>query len=131
MSNILNTQALESMGAQFVILGVDDYALPVRFRVRGAFVECRVPIWSGVSDSFDKKRVVTLVAIQNSEPYLRWLFLRGEGSIVKDPDWEGLVPLQPGRVDPEDLYWLVRIVPKRMELFDEQRGWGFRETTDF
>ncbi len=131
MSNIFDTDLLKFMGAQFVILGLADYALPVRFRVRGTIVECQVPTWSGVSDLIEKKKEVTLVAVQFFETNLCWLFLRGEGSIIKNPDWEGFVPLQSSWVEPDDLYLLLRIVPKRIEIFDEQRGWGFRETTDF
>ena len=131
MSNILNTLTLEAMGVRHAILGIASYALPVRFRVRGSVVECRVPTWSGVGDLLEKKQEVTLIAVQNSEAHLRWLFLRGPGTVIKEPDWEGLVPLQTCRVDPGDLYQLLRVKPKRMELFDEKLGWGFRETADF
>ena len=131
MSNILNTQTLRDLDAQFAILGVAGYALPVRFLVRGSVVECPVPTWSGVGDLLEKMEEVTLVAVQNSDTYLRWFFLRGTGTVIKDPDWEGLLPPQHGRGDPGDLYQLLRIEPNRMELFDEQRGWGFRETADF
>ncbi|MDW7674235.1 MAG: hypothetical protein SCK28_06850 [Bacillota bacterium] len=119
------------MGVGFAILGVTSYALPVRFRVRGQFVECGVPTWSGVGDLLEKAEKITLVAVQNYGTNLRWLFLKGAGTVVKDPDWEGIVSPQGGRVDPGDLYQLLRIEPKRMELFDEQLGWGFRETADF
>ena len=133
MSKILNTQTIEAMGARFAILGVANYALPVRFRVRGPIVECRVPTWSGVSDLLEKTGEVTLVVVQSYKVNLRWLFLRGPGSIIKNPDWDGLDLSQHdhSRVDPEDLYQLLRIEAKRMELFDEKQGWGFRETADF
>jgi hypothetical protein len=131
MSNILTTQMLETIGARHAILGVAGYALPVRFRVRGSIVECCVPTWSGISDLLEKSVEVTLVALKNSENNLRWIFLRGAGSVIKNQDWGGIVPSESSLVDPGDLYQLLRIEPKRMELFDEQRGWGFRETSDF
>lgn len=131
MSNILNIQTLEEMETKFAILGAADYSLPVYFRVSGPVVECRVPTWSGIGDLLEKKREVMMVAVQNFEPKLRWLFLKGAGSIVKDPDWDQLVSSQSDRVEMEDLYQLLRIEPTRMEIFDEQRGWGYRETADF
>jgi hypothetical protein len=131
MSNTLTTKILETLGTRHAVLGVAGYALPVRFRVRGSIVECGVPTWSGASDLLEKKKEVTLVVVKNLDTNLRWLFLRGDGSVIKNRDWEGLVPSEHCLVDPGDLYQLLHIEPKRIELFDEQRGWGYRETADF
>ncbi|HWI65135.1 MAG TPA: hypothetical protein VNT75_25175 [Symbiobacteriaceae bacterium] len=130
MNNVLNTQMLATMGDGIAILGVGRYALAVRFRVRGSAVECRVPTWSGVGDLLEEPTEVTLVAVGEAGPFMRWLFLRGPAALVPDPDWEGLQPPVSGRVSPDDLYQVVRIEPRRMELIDEERGWGFRETVD-
>jgi hypothetical protein len=131
MPNILNIKILETLGTRHAVLGVDGYALPVRFRVCGQVVECSVPTWSGVGELLETVEEVTLVAINNSEANLSWVFLRGTAGIIKNQDWEGLVPPERSLVDPGDLYQLLRIYPKRMELFDEQQGWGYRETADF
>jgi len=40
MSNILNTQTLRDLDAQFAILGVAGYALPVRFLEGWYAVKC-------------------------------------------------------------------------------------------
>lgn len=131
MSKILNIQMLETMETRYAVLGVAGYALPVRFRVRGSIVECSVPTWSGIIDLLEKTEVVTLVAVQNSGTTLNWLYLRGVGSVIENQDWEGLIPSERSLVDAGDLYQLLRLEPERMELFDEQRGWGYRETADF
>lgn len=130
MNNGLSLQALAAMGVGVVILSVDRYALPVRFRVRGPAVECRVPTWSGVGDMLTASGEVTLVAVADSEPELSWLFVRGPATVVPEPEWAGLLPPDVGRVDPDDLYQLIRIQPRRIELIDERRGWGCRETAD-
>ncbi len=131
MTNTINIHILEDMKALFVILGVDNYALPVRFRIHGSQIECRVPTWSGVVDLLEKAGDVTLVAVQDINGKLKWIFLRGSGSLVEKPSWEDFVHSKFGRIDPEDMFQIVSIQPKRMELYDEGRGWGFRETTDF
>lgn len=131
MCNILSIKTLEGMKAGYATLGVGGYTLPVPFRVRGQKVECRVPTWSGVGDLLEITRQVTLVVVQNSESGLRWVFLRGLGKVIKDPDWEDFGPLETGGINMGDLYELLRIEPEHMELFDEQKGWGFRETVDF
>lgn len=131
MCDILSTKTLEDLKAEYATLEVAGYTLPVPFRVCRQTVECRVPTWSGVADLLETTRQVTLVVVQNSENGLRWVFLRGLGKVIKDPDWEGFGPLQIGWTNIGDLYQLLRIEPKHMELFDEQKGWGYRETADF
>ncbi|MFZ5828305.1 MAG: hypothetical protein ACOY94_28700 [Bacillota bacterium] len=130
MDQMLNVLSLEAMGARYAMLSVGRYGLPVRFRIRGRAVECRVPTWSGVGDLLEGLEEVLLVAVVETEPYLRWLFLRGPASIVPDPDWEGLEPPPLHHLVPDDLYQILRIEPRRIERVDEQRGWGYRETAD-
>jgi hypothetical protein len=130
MHNFLNLASLAALGARFAILGVGRYALPVRFRIRGSAVDCQVPTWSGVGDLLEEPGEVTLVALGDGGTGLKWLFIRGQAAVVPNPDWEGLNPVQDGRVGSEDLFHVVRVIPKRIEFLDEERGWGFRETVD-
>ena len=130
MNTELTIGMLAEMGARVTILGLGRYALPVPFRIRAKAVECRVPTWCGVEDLLPEMGEVTLVAAGETGPSLRWLFIRGPGSVVRDPDWEGLQLPAQGSVSPDDLYQVLRVVPKRIELIDEERGWGFRETID-
>jgi hypothetical protein len=130
----LSTGRLAAMAVQVAVLSVGRYALPVRFRVIGSFVECRVPIWSGVGDMLaDGPGEALLVApapASETDAALRWLFLRGPAMMLDAPDWEGLGPPSGTGVSPEDLYQVVRITPARLEWIDEHRGWGYRETLD-
>lgn len=130
MSDILTPHIIETMGTRYAVLGIGGYSLLVRFRVRGLIVECSVPTWSGLSDLLENIEEVTLVVIKNSDTDLCWVFVRGTGRIIENQEWEDLVPSEHGLVEPEDIYYLLSIEPKRIELFDEQRGWGFRETAD-
>lgn len=130
MDERLNTERLRMLNAPFCLLCTGEYALPVRFRIHGPHVECRVPTWSGVGDRLPEKPEVTLVAVAEPGPNLRWLFIRGQATLVPDPDWQGLEPTDRTGIAPEDLYQILRIRPRRIELIDEQRGWGYRETAD-
>lgn len=130
MNTVLSCDTLDALGARFAILSVGKYALPVRFRIRESAVECRIPTWSGIGDLLEEPKELTLVATVETGAHLRWFLVRGEGTVVPDPDWDGLRPQFADRVSLDDLYHLVRLKPARMELVDEQRGWGFRETVD-
>lgn len=130
MNTVLNMQTLAAIGARAAVLSVGQYALPVFFRIRESAVECRVPTWTGIGDLLEEHGEVLLVIVTETGPCLRWFFLRGPAAPVADPDWEGLQPPAAGRVSANDLYLLLRITPKRMELIDEQHGWGYRETAD-
>lgn len=130
MKNVLSAQVLAAMNARFAVLCFGHYALPVRFRVRGTVVDCQVPIWAGSSDLLKTRADVTLVAAQEAGPDLLWIFARGSAALHPHPDWRGFSDLRNDRARLDDLYEMVRIDPKRLELFDERRGWGFRETID-
>jgi hypothetical protein len=134
MKNVLSTEALAELKTRVGVLSVGRYALPVRFRMRDRTVECQVPTWSGVGDLLElagaEPPEVTLVAVDEEEPHLRWMFIRGSATLVPEPDWEGLHTAAGGGVSTGDLYQLLRIVPKRIESADEGRGWGFRTTVD-
>lgn len=131
MENVLlSVDTLVEMGARVAILSAGPYLVPVRYRVRDGFVECRVPTWSGVGDRLSDQEEVMLVAVGRAEPDLCWLFMRGPASVVADPDWTGLEPQPSARVSPDDLYQLLRVEPRRIERIDEQLGWGYRETAD-
>jgi hypothetical protein len=130
MLEALNTETLTAMETRFAVLSAGRYALPVRFRVRGGAVECRVPTWSGVGDLLEEAGELMLVAATETGPHLAWVFVRGSARVVPHPDWEGLQLPATGPISPDDLYQLVQIEPKRIERIDEEHGWGFRETAD-
>lgn len=130
MNRMLNLQSLSQSGVGVVVLSAARYALPVRFRVQGAVLECRVPTWSGLGDQVANSGEVTLVAVVDTEPDLAWIFIRGTAAVVPEPDWTGMLPRVGSRMDPNDLYQLIRITPRRIERVDESQGWGCRETVD-
>jgi hypothetical protein len=62
---------------------------------------------------------------------LRWLQYRGSAQPIAAPEWSSLLPegMSNARAA-EERYVAVRIKPARIDLIDETRGWGARETLD-
>ncbi len=81
-------------------------------------------------DILDGPREAMLVVVGEVGPALSWVFVRGNASLVKDPDLQGLLLPGAGPANCTDLYELVRVDPVRIEIVDERRGWGYRETVD-
>lgn len=130
MQRVLTLETLTTLGTQSAVLAVGQIALAVRFRVRDGAVECRVPTWTGVGDLLTEPTDALLVTHTDAGAHLEWLFVRGPAEVVAEPDWDGLLVPGTERFGPSELYQLIRIRPRRIELIDERRGWGFRETID-
>ena len=101
------------------------WALPVSYRSQGLDIECLLPCWSDATFFLQQDTSVLLI-IQSSP--LCWLSVRGVADFVPQPQWEGLLPegIQVGMADM--LFQVVRVIPQRMDLIDQRRGWGIRET---
>lgn len=127
----LDIRSLENIQAKTAVLCAGNYALPVRMRVRGRMIECVVPAWCGVGDMPAELEEVLLVVEHRAEPPLRWIFIRGCATTDAVLEWPKTQLPSCDRLCVDDLYQLIRVKPKRMELVDEQYGWGYRETADF
>jgi hypothetical protein len=62
---------------------------------------------------------------------LRWAQIRGTASPVEAPDWARLLPRWVSRMQPAGLYLVVRVAPRRIDLIDEDVGWGVQETLEW
>jgi hypothetical protein len=105
-------------------------SLPARYRAVGLEVDCLLPLWSEASYYVEDDPRVELVIGCVFEDIGSWLQLRGTAQILDLPDWPALLSQRPGMVAPADLYRVIRVRPTRIDLFDERRGWGARETLD-
>ncbi|MGE5579920.1 MAG: hypothetical protein ACM3WU_07745 [Bacillota bacterium] len=130
MKEMLSARMLDRLNARIAVLQVGSYSIPARIRVKGTAVECLVPTWAGIGDTLGESGEAMLLAFVEMGPALSWVFMRGRASLVTDadPEWQGLPGA--GSSNRKDLYELVRLEPIRIELADEQRGWGYRETVD-
>ncbi|MBI3359888.1 MAG: pyridoxamine 5'-phosphate oxidase family protein [Chloroflexi bacterium] len=107
------------------------WAMPTWYRSRGLEVECLVPRWADVAYYLEQNPEVLLVIHDPQAASLRWLQYRGVARLIDSPDWSSLLPERMSIVRPEERYVTFRIKPERIDLIDESRGWGARETLDF
>ncbi len=94
-------------------------------------VDCLVPRWTDVAHHLSKKAKVLLIVQAPSDAGLRWAQIRGTASPVEAPDWTRLLPRWVSRVQPDELYLVVHVAPSRIDLIDEDLGWGMQETLEW
>jgi hypothetical protein len=107
------------------------WTIPVRYRNQGLAVECLVPRWADVSYHLEQNSQVALViVVANKDHNLCWLHYQGLARVTITSHWTGLLPSQIPPALASDLYHLVSLTPQRLDLIDEKRGWGIRDTLE-
>jgi hypothetical protein len=113
--------------------------MPVRYRPapggpsggRRLEVDCLVPRWADVAHHLSQNARVLLIVQALTGAGLRWVQIRGKASPVEVPNWARLLPRWASRVRPDELYLVVRVAPSRIDLIDEDLGWGVQETLEW
>jgi hypothetical protein len=105
-------------------------AMPARYRSAGLEVDCLLPRWADVAYHLEQDPRVVLVVHDTGAQGLRWLRCLGAAQPMERPDWDALLPAGAHIPAPAELYLVVRVTPRRIDLLDESRGWGARETLD-
>jgi LuxR family maltose regulon positive regulatory protein len=128
------------------LLAAGAWAMPVRYRLlpaapghHGLDIACLVPRWADVAYFIEQDpRVLFVVHDPPPSPLaggttggcLRWLQIAGAAEPIAAPDWTALLPGWASTAPSEALYSALRVTPTRLDLFDEGRGWGARETVE-
>jgi len=104
------------------------WALPVRYRRQALEITCLLPAWAGIGTALDDDDGVLLIVQDAQASETRWLQYQGKAIICDELDWAawGLPP----KGLPQNRYTVLCLIPRRIDLIDEARGWGFRETLD-
>lgn len=111
--------------------GVDGVAaLAVPYRAHGLEVECVLPLMAEAAYRLELEPRLVLVIPPQAGADPVWLQGHGTGEPVESPDWAALLRRLPVHVAPADLYRVVRVRFQRVDLIDEGRGWGARETLE-
>ncbi len=118
------------------------WAMPALYRPTASAleVECLLPRWADVTFHLEQNpRVLLIIGIsppvspnrgKQGECGLRWLQYLGAAQPVAAPEWARWLPEGFSNARPQERYVVVRIKPERIDLIDETRGWGARETLD-
>jgi hypothetical protein len=114
------------------------WAIPVWFRLYSELpgsgsleVDCLVPRWSDVAHYLTQESRVLFVVQASSGVGLRWLQIQGTARPSLTPEWAKLLPRWVSNVQPDRLYLVVRVRPSRIDLVDEELGWGVQATLEW
>ncbi|UCC52863.1 MAG: hypothetical protein JSV68_02635, partial [Anaerolineaceae bacterium] len=94
-------------------------------------VDCLVPRWADVAHHLATERRGLLIVQAPPTANLRWLQIQGTVRPLKIPDWSCFLHRMISISHPESLYLVVRMTPRRIDLVDEERGWGVQETLEW
>ncbi|MCL7452482.1 MAG: hypothetical protein M8467_05485 [Anaerolineae bacterium] len=90
-----------------------------------------MPRWADVAHSLSQNATVLLIVQAAAGAGLRWAQIRGTASPVEAPNWARLLPRWVSKVQPDELYLVVRVAASRIDLIDEDLGWGMQETLEW
>lgn len=114
------------------------WAIPVWYRLNPRpstghrlEMDCLVPRWADIAHQLTRNARVVMIVQASSGAGLRWLQVQGAARPVEVPDWSGLLPRWVSVVQPDGLYLVVKVTPNRIDLIDEDLGWGVQETLEW
>lgn len=113
-------------------------AMPVRYRSQPGGsrasrlrLDCLVPRWSDMAYFLEQSPDVLLIVQILTGMGLSWLQLLGSSKSIQNPDWSWLLPDWMSIGQPHLHYLVVRVIPIRIDLIDENLGWGVQETLEW
>jgi hypothetical protein len=92
------------------------WAVPAPYGNKGLELICRLPRWLDAIYLIEQEPRVMVIVVDAQPSFRRWLQYHGVAYIAGTTD---------------DRYVAIHIAPQRIDLFDECRDWGARETLDF
>jgi hypothetical protein len=130
--------AHQRIGVISVASSPDVWAMPVWYRHNPGFsgsrsleVDCLVPHWADIAHQLTRHRRVVVIIQASSGAGLGWLQIQGTAQPVEAPEWSRLLPRWVSDVQPDSIYLVVRVMPSRIDLIDEDLGWGVQETLEW
>ncbi len=94
-------------------------------------VDCLLPRWADVTHHLATERRGLLIVHAPPTANLRWLQIQGAVRPLKKPDWTCFLQRVTSIQHPDSLYLVVRMTPNRIDLVDEEQGWGVQETLEW
>ncbi len=96
----------------------------------GLEMVCLLPRWSDALYFLEQDPHVMVIILDTQSKALRWLQYSGRAQVIQPPYAEPVLPPEPFNMQIDDRYSAIRITAERIDLIDENRGWGVRETLE-
>ncbi len=94
-------------------------------------VDCLVPRWADLAHYLTDGCRVVMIVQAPSIAGLRWLTIKGTIRQLEAPEWTRVLPRWFTTLQPDALFLMVRVTPSRIDLIDEDLGWGVQETVEW
>ncbi|HEY8600835.1 MAG TPA: hypothetical protein VIL85_20530 [Thermomicrobiales bacterium] len=107
-----------------------SWAMPVRYVNRDLTVVCLLPRWSEIAFRLECSHMVTLIVPSSDNSNEHWLSCFGAARLGMMSEWHALWACPGITHAMTDLYEVIEIAPKRLDLFDQRLGWGHRTNLD-
>ena len=93
------------------------WAVSAQYQNRGLELDCLLPRWSDALYHLEQDPHALVIVLDEHSGHSRWLQYRGIAKV--------------NALSADERYVALHIAPERIDLIDESRGWGARETLDF
>lgn len=106
---------------------------PAPYRAAGLEIEFLLPRWADLVYYLEEDPETLIIVPQEPDPSDCWLEYRGFVKPVANPDWLAWTLAYPALqlVKPyPELYRVFRVTPRRLDLINQQRSWGARQTLE-
>lgn len=113
------------MGVISTMGGGNAWAMPIRYYSQGLSLVCLIPRWADVAYHLEQAPTVLIIIPTDETCWLQYLATAQIAAPNRQAPIESL-PLT--ALDPR--YVIAHLTPHRIDLVDEQRGWGSRETLE-
>ncbi len=97
---------------------------------QGLDLVCLLPRWSDALYYLEQDPHVMVIILDPQSKALRWLQYSGGAYVIQPHDFEQFLPQGLPNIQVDDRYVAVRITAERIDLIDENHGWGARETLE-
>ena len=106
--------------------------LPVAYHADGLSLWCLVPRWSELAYHLEaQSSAEALAVISAGDAYAQcWLRYLGVARNVPTSGWPGTLPAGVTAHTLRERYGIIQLLPTRLDLIDERKSWGARETLE-
>ena len=111
------------MGILSTTGGGNAWAMPIRYYSQGLSLTCLIPRWADIAYHLEQNPTVLVIIPTDESCWLQYL------ATAQLADPQALAEILPA-MTLDARYVVAYLTPQRLDLIDERRGWGSRETLE-